>query len=55
VGIALAKRSVDNGDGTITDNQTGLMSEKKTGEGEQGDFIICSTPTDCPRIQSSKM
>ncbi len=34
-----AKRFVDNGDGTITDNHTGLMWEKKTGTvGRGGDY-----------------
>jgi Protein of unknown function (DUF1566) len=35
LGTAQAQRYVDNGDGTITDNDTGLMWEKKTeGPGE---------------------
>jgi len=36
---------VDNGVGTITDNRTGLMWEKKTGS--VGSGIDCSTPWDC--------
>jgi len=39
-------RLVDNGDGTITDNQTGLMWEKKTGT--PGNAILCFFPADCP-------
>lgn len=35
-------RFVDNGDGTITDNQTGLMWEKKTGT--LGSAILCLDP-----------
>jgi hypothetical protein len=37
---------VDNGDGTITDNHTGLMWEKKTGT--LGNVTLCFGPTDCP-------
>jgi hypothetical protein len=29
-GVAHAQRFTDNGDGTVTDHQTGLMWEKKT-------------------------
>jgi hypothetical protein len=39
-------RFVDNGDGTITDNQTGLMWEKKTGA--LGNAVLCLDPPDCP-------
>ena len=39
-------RFVDNGDGTITDNQTGLMWEKKTGT--VGGLVVCDTATACP-------
>src|SRR5712692_6064603 len=39
-------RFVDNSDGTITDNQTGLMWEKKTGT--LGNATLCLDPTDCP-------
>ena len=39
-------RFVDNGDGTISDTQTGLMWEKKSGT--VGSFVNCSTPTTCP-------
>lgn len=39
-------RFVDNGDGTVTDNQTGLMWEKKTGT--PGGAILCLDPPDCP-------
>jgi hypothetical protein len=39
------QRYVDNGDGTITDNLTGLMWEKKTGT--FGSVVECSTPTSC--------
>lgn len=39
-------RFVDNGDGTITDNQTGLMWEKKTGT--LGNAVLCLDPPDCP-------
>lgn len=39
-------RFVDNGDGTITDTQTQLMWEKKTGT-VSVDANFCTTPTDC--------
>jgi hypothetical protein len=39
-------RFVDNGDGTITDAQTGLMWEQKTGT--VGTFVFCTTVTTCP-------
>jgi len=40
-------RWVDNGDGTVTDNQTGLMWEKKTGT--VGQPVSCSPPkAPCP-------
>lgn len=39
-------RFVDNGDGTISDLQTGLMWEKKAGT--FGTPVVCSLPTDCP-------
>jgi uncharacterized protein DUF1566 len=39
-------RFVDNGDGTVTDNQTGLMWEKKTGT--TGNVTLCLDPADCP-------
>ena len=39
-------RFVDNGDGTITDNRTGLMWEKKTGI--PGNAVLCLDPPDCP-------
>jgi hypothetical protein len=38
-------RFVDNGDGTITDHETGLMWEKK---GTLGNATLCLDPTDCP-------
>ncbi|HSP55853.1 MAG TPA: DUF1566 domain-containing protein [Dehalococcoidia bacterium] len=41
-----APRFVDNGDGTITDKETGLMWEKKAGLG--GGPVICSTAGVCP-------
>ncbi len=34
-------RFVDNGDGTVTDNQTGLMWEKKTGTVTVGPTVFC--------------
>jgi Protein of unknown function (DUF1566) len=36
------RRFVDNGDGTVTDNKTGLMWEKKTGT--NGALVICGYP-----------
>jgi hypothetical protein len=41
-----APRFVDNGDGTVTDTQTGLMWEQKTGTVGAG--VVCSTATSCP-------
>ncbi len=43
-----APRYVDNGDGTITDRQTCLVWEKKTGE--PGDGISCFFPGRCPDL-----
>src|SRR5205807_5185613 len=39
-------RFADNGDGTVTDNQTGLIWEQKIGT--VGAPLPCATPTDCP-------
>jgi len=39
-------RFVDNSDGTVTDNQTGLMWEKKTGT--PGNVTLCLDHSDCP-------
>lgn len=42
-------RFVDNGDGTISDSQTGLMWEKKdAGFGEPSSPVQCFTLSDCP-------
>jgi len=41
---------VDNGNGTITDDQTGLMWEKKTGS--VGSAVSCSTLPPCPDPQN---
>ncbi len=39
-------RFVDNGDGTISDNWTGLMWEKKVDWDD--DFVFCDTAEECP-------
>jgi hypothetical protein len=41
VGAAEAQRYVDNGDGTVTDNTTHLMWEKKTTDGSVHDLKQC--------------
>ncbi len=46
-GSMAAKSFVDNGDGTVTDIQTRLMWEKKTGV-YGGDATFCAMPSDCP-------
>lgn len=43
-------RFVDNRDGTISDTQTGLMWEKKSGT--VGIVVICNTPTTCTNPHS---
>jgi hypothetical protein len=43
----------DNGDGTVSDLDTGLMWEKKTGTVDNqpsGDAGICRSPKDCPHV-----
>jgi Protein of unknown function (DUF1566) len=40
-------RFVDNGDGTVTDSQTGLMWEQKTGAFDPSTPVTCSTATSC--------
>jgi hypothetical protein len=40
-------RFVDNGDGTVTDIQTALMWEQKTGTFDPPSPVFCETPTDC--------
>jgi hypothetical protein len=45
------QRFMDNGDGTITDNQTGLMWEKKTGT-VSDTFNFCDASTDCADVSN---
>jgi hypothetical protein len=45
----------DNGDGTVSDLDTGLMWEKKTGtviDHPKGDSYVCWTPKDCPDVHN---
>ena len=44
-GSAFAERFIDNGDGTITDTETGLMWEKKTGTLADGNHVCPGGPT----------
>jgi hypothetical protein len=46
-GVAHAQRFTDNGDGTVTDHQTGLMWEKKTPAGSGGVHDINNKYTWC--------
>jgi hypothetical protein len=45
--VANAQGSTDNGDGTVTDHQTGLMREKETPAGSGGVHDVNNTYTWC--------
>jgi hypothetical protein len=44
---ASTPRFVDNGDGTVTDHQTGLMWEKKVASVCSGALVLCTSDADC--------